>query len=207
MTTKHELFGTLIIISLLFVGCFGESNEEKQKIKEEEKVEEGITGALKQLEKALDDVQDGEKKPPVDKEKLKALFPDNIKDMKRVSREVQSGNMVGVSGVHANAKYRGEDGRLELSVVDGGGLGSTLLDIAGKNLNLEIDKETEHGYERTTEIDGHRALEKYNAQTKRGEITIFAFKQFVVSVKGKGLDMKEIKKVLSNLLDGLDDLT
>lgn len=208
---KSISWNTLMVFScllMIFTACGGEVSQAetaKEETKNLDKAEESVSDALNKLGKAIEGLGDEDAAPPVDKEKLKAIFPDDLHGMKRVSREIQKGGMGGIQGIHASAKYKSDDQRLEISVVDGGGLGSSLFEIAGKNFNMEIDKETEHGYERTTKIEGHRALEKYDSKRKRSEITVFA-DQFMVSINGRGVEMDNVKATLEDMLDELEDL-
>ncbi|MFK8105128.1 MAG: hypothetical protein AB8G15_21630 [Saprospiraceae bacterium] len=209
MMTRQIFCSTIIALMGLFTitACGGEASQAAAEAKEKKEVaDESIAGALNELGKVLEGVGDKDAKPPVDKEKLKALFPDEIDGMKRVSRGVQTGGVANLKGTNANAVYKADGKKLEINIVDGGGLGSSLMDLAKKNFNMEIDQETETGYERTTKIEGYNALEKYNTKRKRGEITIFAYKQFMVNITGQGMEMDVIKSALTDILDELDDL-
>ena len=65
--------------------------------------------------------------------------------------------------------------------------------------NLSIDKEDSNGYERTTKIDGHKAYEKYNTKSERGEVSIFFKERFIVKVEGRKVKMEDIIEVAKEI--------
>jgi len=69
---------------------------------------------------------------------------------------------------------------------------------------LDVDRETDDGYERTTTFDGHKAYEKYNDKRKRGEINLIVNSRFIVQVEGRGVEMDELKRAIKKI--DLDDL-
>ena len=70
--------------------------------------------------------------------------------------------------------------------------------------NLEIDKETEDGFERTTEIDGHKAYMKYDRRREQSEIAVIFDNRFLAVAKGKGIDFDDLQEIVEDL--DLDDL-
>ena len=68
-------------------------------------------------------------------------------------------------------------------------------------VGVEVDKETEDGYERTSTLGGHKVFEKFNKSSKRGEITALVGNRFVVEVEGNDVPMDTIKETLSSKLD------
>lgn len=85
-------------------------------------------------------------------------------------------------------------------------MGVALMGMAAWSM-ASIDKETETGYEKTTEYKGHKAFEKYNTQSKNGEISVIVANRYIVQVEGRDVDMDKIKSVLDDIdLDKLADI-
>ena len=63
----------------------------------------------------------------------------------------------------------------------------------------EIDKETEHEYEKSMTMKGYRGYEKYNKENKSGEVSLFVGGRFVVEVNGDNVSMDAIKAALDKV--------
>ena len=119
--------------------------------------------AMKQMGEAI---AGSVKVEPVDFRKLKELLPESIAGLKRVGSEGSRTNVMGVASSSAEATYEdGKGGRIVLEMKDVGTLaGVTAMAFAW--LNVEIDKEGDSGYERTTTVSraqGLRALRQGGA--------------------------------------------
>ena len=97
----------------------------------------------------------------------------------------------------AEGVYGGQGGRIEVKLIDAGAMGAMFgaAAIAG----LEIDKENDDGYERTTTLAGRKALEKYDNKTKRGELKIFVGGRFVVEIDGHDVPAETLQKAVASL--------
>ncbi len=62
-------------------------------------------------------------------------------------------------------------------------------------------KETSEGYEKATTISSYPAFEKWESDSKRGEVTVFVNKRFIVEAEGSGLSST---KDLQAFLDKTD---
>lgn len=72
---------------------------------------------------------------------------------------------------------------------------------------IEVDKETENGYEKTGKIGDNKSYEKYDNKDKDGEIALLVNKRFIVTAKGRGVSMDKIKAALGDVdLDKLSAL-
>ena len=107
---------------------------------------------------------------PVDFRELKALLPAGIGAMKRVSSEGEKGGGFGIVVAHAEGRYEGDGGNIELKITDPGNL-SGFAAMAAMWMNMELDKETDTGYEKTGTANGRRFHEKYDKSAKSGEYT------------------------------------
>ena len=88
--------------------------------------------------------------------------------------------------------------RIDLSIIDGGG-SAMMMGLAAWSM-IEVDKETENGYEKTSKMGDNKSYEKYDNANKDGEIAILVNKRFIVSAKGRGVSMDKLKAALKTLI-------
>jgi hypothetical protein len=139
--------------------------------------------------------------PLVDFRDLKALLPETIGTLKRTSAEGEKSAAMGFGVSQATGKYKGDgEGRVRIKLIDTAGVGGMAIAAFGL-AGLEVDKETEDGYERTSTLGGRKVFEKYNSRSKRGEIKALVGNRFVVEVDGDDVPMETIKDVLGSKLD------
>ena len=72
---------------------------------------------------------------------------------------------------------------------------------------MEIDRESDDGWEKTMKYKGYRGHEKYNTKNKKGEIKIIVANRFIVESRGRNVDMDVIKAGLESVdLSKLEDM-
>jgi hypothetical protein len=153
--------------------------------------------ALKALEKSLEGLKEGSQEV-VDFRILKEALPEKLSGMNRTSHTGQKSGIAGLSISSAEAVYEDGDSKITITLLDTGGLGVALGAMAAWS-KLEIDQETDEGYERTTMIDGKKAIEKYNRKTREGEISVIASDRFIVSVKGSQISEQDLRNAISKI--------
>jgi hypothetical protein len=141
----------------------------------------------------------GAKAALVDFRALKALLPEAIGGLKRVSASGEKNAALGMGASHAEGRYEGDGGaRLKVKIVDLAAMGA--LAAAGMGLAaVEVDKETDHGYERTTMLGGNKALEKYDSRSREGEVQVSVGGRFMVEIDGHNVPMEAVKDALSKI--------
>jgi hypothetical protein len=160
---------------------------------------QAAAAAMEGLAKSMG--QPGAGGPLVDFRDLKALLPESIGDLKRTSAEGEKSSAMGFGVSKATAKYKGEgEGRLKVELIDTAGVGGIAIAAFGL-AGVEVDKETENGYERTSTIGGRKVFEKYNSKSRRGEIKALVGNRFVVEIDGDDVPMEAIKQALTSKLD------
>lgn len=136
---------------------------------------------------------------PVDFRALKDLLPERLAGLRRVSSEGSRTKMMGVAASKAEAVYEdGRGGRMTVSITDAGTL-TGLAAVAVAWINVEIDKEGDSGYERTTTIEGRKAYERYEKATKTGKLDVVAAGRFLVAAEATGLDMKAFRAAIEKI--------
>jgi hypothetical protein len=229
------LIAPIVALMLLAAGC-GKSVDEQAK----EDAAKKLSDTGKQMEQAAKDMEDAAKKggqgmadavakmgmavggavgeaaksvgtavEPVDFRELKALLPEGIGALKRTSAEGEKGGGFGIAVAHAEGRYRGDGGSVDLKITDPGNL-SGLAAMAAMWMNMDLDKETDTGYEKTGTANGRRFHEKYDKNSKSGEYTVIVGNRFMVEINGNGVDMPTMKKAIDQInlakLESLKDV-
>jgi hypothetical protein len=145
---------------------------------------------------------------PVDFHKLEALLPTSLPGMSRVHAEGSAKQAIGVKGTSATATYRGTgDARQEIQIADATGV-SGLMDLAG-SLAGTTSSESDTGYEKDVTIGGHTVHEKYDRNSKHGELSVIVAKRFTVDVTGDAVSMEDLEHSLGQVdlgaLAGMQD--
>ncbi len=205
MRTNQNLLWAALLPALLLTGCGANKEEEK---KDEESVSVmGAAGALKELAAQAEEMQ---KKGPVETvnfRSLKELLPDDADGLDRKEATGEKNGAAGFTVSTATGKYANDDKSetIELTLVDGGGT-AMMMGLAAWSM-IEVDKETENGYEKTGKMGDNKSYEKYDNTNKDGEIAVLVNKRFIVTAKGRGVSMDKIKAALEDVdLDKLADL-
>ena len=181
----------------------------------EEKVKEEKTGDLSDLVstaktygKMGSSMQDVTKNienlkniPPLTNDELKAVLPEILLGLKRKELSVGDNAMMNLST--AEAKYSDDDGnRVKVEIVDGAGeTGSAMVSIMMMGLNVNKEKTTEFGFEKSTEIIGVKSIvsERKEGENISSEIQTVLKNRYLVTLKADGFSYEQLKSALSTL--------
>jgi hypothetical protein len=142
----------------------------------------------------------GPRPEPVNFRELKGLLPEALPGFKRTSATGEKAGAMGMVVSHADGEYSGDGGaHLSVRITDIGNVTGPLgLGLAGWAM-VEIDRETETGYEKSTVLGGNKAFEKYDSRSKHGELNVLVGNRFVIEVKGRDVKMDDMKAVAGKL--------
>ena len=225
MKTQQLIYGFLSL-ALIFslTACGGSSAEKEAAEKEDSDVSVSVTTDegedvkininTKDLEKGMADLQenlnkmtDGKSVEVVDFRKLKALLPSEVAGMEMTDSEGQKTGVVGFKTSMAKGTYQEGNKKIEITLLDTGGFSGALMGMAAWS-QIEVDKESKDGYERTTMIDGYKAFEEYNNNSQHGQISIMVGDRYLLTINGNNISEKELKSALDAIdLDDLKDLS
>jgi hypothetical protein len=140
---------------------------------------------------------------PIDFRKLKELMPAELAGIKRSNNEGQKTSLGEFQFSQASATYEkadaGEkDPHVTVEIMDYGaapGMGQ----IAAAWQQLDIDKESDGGYEKTTKVKGNPAYETYTNESKSGQVQVWVGNRFYVNVNTTNLSGEELKKLVESL--------
>ena len=210
----------LLLIALIFIGftaCTTQTPEEKRKeaLKESagklaestqdfvdqigSNAEGTVTEALQGIEDAVNKIKtDKDLKEPVNFRNLKELLPENLAGMSRKKHSGKTSGAMGFKISMAEATYQDGDQKLEVDIVDAGGIGTALMGNAAW-AKLEIDEESDDGFKRTIEIDGNKSYQECSNNNKRCQLAMMVAERFVVSLEGRNVNMDQLMKIAKNM--------
>lgn len=163
-----------------------------------------VGNAMKQMGEAL---SGSVKVEPVDFRTLRDLLPGRLAGLPRQDAEGQRTSVMGIASSRARAVYGdGKGARIVLEITDAGTL-TGVASLAVAWISIDIDKEGDSGYERTTTMAGRKAYERYAKADRAGELDVLVAGRFLVEAKATGVDMKTFKEAVAKLdLDRLEAL-
>ncbi len=137
---------------------------------------------------------------PLDFREIKARLPEEIAGLRRTNARGQKTGLMGAEVSLAEGEY-GEAGgpRLKVKITDLAGIGA-LGSFAGLAwMATEVDSEGDGGYERTTDYNGRKGLEKYDQLTRAGTATVVVRSRFLVEIEGRSIDGPQLKAAMDAL--------
>jgi hypothetical protein len=200
----------LTLIGTMLLSCTGSPNKETTEPQEESGSSNGggIAGTLNDLAKSLEEAakaaEDLANKnvDPLDFRILSDLFPNEAAGLGQVDKSGEKSAISGMATSFAEARYENSDASqiITIKITDVGSM-TSLVAFGMAWMNIVIDKESTAGYERTTKIDGHPALEKFTqgSGNSSGEITVVVSNRYIVEVKGTNVPMRNIKSTLGKI--------
>lgn len=208
------VFCILLLVSCMTISCISfeteaeEKKEQNRKQAIEEDIQQDLNAAKEDIGDAIDNLSsafEGLKEKhnigdedPVNFRDLKEVLPKKMAGLSRENSEGQTSGILGFKISTVEADYFDDNSSFEVSIVDIGGAGKLAKKMANWT-EFEVDKEGKDGYERTTEINGYPALEKYNERREGGEISLFVDDRFIISVKGDGVSERQMKRAIKDI--------
>ena len=140
---------------------------------------------------------------PVDYKKLKEVMPAELAGIKRSNNEGQKTGIGEFVMTQATAEYQkpdaGEnDPKVTVELTD---YSSAIGMAEGMTAwsKIEIDKDSDSGFERTTKVKGQPAYETYQNEGKSGEIQLWVNGHFLLNVRTTNLSADDFKKLADSL--------
>ena len=194
-----------LVLAVLLSCGLGEKADQVKALAENlqdaaEKFEAGdTTGAKDAFGRALGG---GEAVEAVDFRTLVALLPERLSGFERVDASGEKSSMMGMGTSRAEARYEAEDRsrHVNVTISDMGSVRG--VGMLGVNwLMMEVDRESDRGYERTVTYKGYPAHESFETGSdwSRGELSVFAADRFIVTVRGQNVDEATLRDVLTRV--------
>lgn len=201
---KRNLTLGLLTALFVFTGC-GPSREEHQQEAMEDAAEQAqeaaengdVAGALDALGQALGGNGEG-RAEPVDRERLRDLLPESAGGMNRTDISSESQNAMGFAVSMAEATYQGGDGSIDVKITDMGNFPGIAMMGLGWAMG-EMDRESDSGFERTMTYRGNRGYEKYENDSRYGQMQVLVADRFLAEATGNSVSMDQIRGVMDDI--------
>jgi hypothetical protein len=137
---------------------------------------------------------------PIDFRKLKEVLPQELAGFDKGESLGEKNNAFGISVSEVKQSFRSADGKktVRFEITDPGSLAGPFA-LANMWMNVDIDKETNDGYEKTSTVGGRKFHEKWNKSDKRAEVSLVVGNRFMVQVDTRGIEMNDAKALLAKI--------
>ena len=199
---------TALLVAGILAACGGNKNEENTTEENEPGLSETISG-LKNLSTLSDKAADMESTQqklaaltPLTNDELKGAVPDGLLGLKRSKLSVGNNQLVTLATAEATYTDADKNKEIELTIMDGAGeTGSAFMSLRIMGLSMEREEETESGFSKITNIQGHRAEVKQNTYNERtdSEIEFVAKDRYHIALKGSNITLEELEGAIGQL--------
>jgi hypothetical protein len=142
----------------------------------------------------------GKKVETVDYKELKGMLPESLPGMKRTDATGEKTAAMGMQISHAEGRYSSDQGAsTTIKITDIGSMTGLAGMTAYAWARVDVDREGDTGYEKTSTFNGYKSHEKYDRASKSGEISVLVGDRFVVEVDGNNVEMDAIKSALGKV--------
>lgn len=195
----------IVCVAAAFASAACGKSEAEKKAEEAAKGAEQAGKAAEQAAKGFQDLAKamaggGDAKPvdPVSFRDLQALLP----EVSGWTKGTPSGERMTtpVSFSQTEVEYTKGDARIEVKIVDSG-FHQLLLAPYAMFLATGYERESSTGYEKSTTINGQPGWEKWNKDSKDGEVNALVGKRFLVTIDGNGIDDTKVLHEVANKID------
>ncbi len=191
----------MCVFALSLISCSKTETKEEKKSGGFSDIVSGVKNANSMSNSVQDvtkNIEELKAMTPLSNEELKAAFPETLMGMKRTEISVGNAAMMNLSS--ATAKYKSDDNKsVTIEVMDGAGeMGSAMVASMIMGMSGEREKTTETGFEKTTQINGMKALvsEDKTESYVNSKIQIIVKKRYYISLSGKQISYEELQQVL-----------
>lgn len=141
---------------------------------------------------------DGKAAEPVRFQDLIALLPqiDGWEQQKPTGERMTSP----FPTANAKASYTQGDSRVEVELIDSA-FNQLLLAPIAMFLQVGYSTESTSGYEKSASVNGQPGWEKWNSDSKRGEVNALVAKRFLVSVEGNNIEDAKLLQEVAGKID------
>lgn len=143
-----------------------------------------IQDAMQQAKDAMKQLNDGKEVEVVNFRDLQELMPEKLNGYERTKKGGQTAGAMGMNVSTAEATYEKGDQKIEMAIIDTGGLGMAMMGMAAW-ATATVDREDENGYERTVLLDGNKCFEKYRKNGGTSEINVIVADRFIAKAEGR----------------------
>lgn len=134
----------------------------------------------------------------IDFRKLKEVIPETLGGLKRSDLSGEKNSFGEFAMSMASAEFGEGDKTISLQITDYGS-NNPMMAIVGQMGAMQMDRETETGYEKSVKIEGNPGIEHYDNDDKSGGLTLFVGGRFLIQLETNGLTSEELQQVIGQL--------
>ena len=136
---------------------------------------------------------------PIDFRKLKEMLPESLAGMKRTEATGEKTAFGEMKFSQARATYtkdadNADAPRIELQILDYG-TNKQMIEGLAMWTKMEVDTESDGGYQKSTKVKDQPAMEQYQNDAKTGVLQLFVGERFFVTVTVQNLPAEQFKKI------------
>jgi hypothetical protein len=164
-------------------------------------------GKMQQAAKAMSQsVNRAQSGPAVTADTLKSFLPASLPGgLGRSEISSMGGQMGGVGGTIAEAKYSGGGAQVTLTITDLGAAGA--MAAMGGAFGVSSDKQTATSYSKVWQENGRMLSEEYDSPSRHGSYGVILASRFLVHAEGSPVSMDDLHAAVASVdLDKLQDL-
>jgi hypothetical protein len=201
MTKTISILFVTVLLILSGCGKGGDNQPNDNQNSDEKTGVKSMDDFVDNMKEVQKNMEEGQKYEVVDFRDLKALLPESLGDLNRTNAQGEKNGTMGFTISKAEADYYNEDNSKSLNI--------EITDLAGASgfaglaawgwAMVDIDKETETGYEKTTKYKGHKAYEKYDNEGVYGSLEVLVSGRFMVNIDGNNVPMETIQSALDEI--------
>lgn len=128
---------------------------------------------------------------------LQALLPAAIASYPRTEVSSAAAGSGGIGGSNAEGRYEGDGASIRLGVTDIAAASG--IAALGSAFQVQSNRETATGYERTSTIDGRMTTEEWDRDSKSGTYSVLVASRFMVEATGTAPDIDTLKSAVGTI--------
>jgi hypothetical protein len=201
---------SIVVVALLTLSCIAcGKSEEQQRTEALQKSAESVSKGAEDLAKGAADLATGLGAAFGGDPNVKPVDPVSFRDLIALlpapagwEREKPTGERMTspVSFADASVRLMKGDATVTVKITDSG-FNQLLVAPFAMFLAGNFERETSSGYEKSIKVGDAPGMEKWDSETKSGDLTVIVNKRFIVELDGSSIDDP---KVLRTMLDSVD---
>jgi hypothetical protein len=131
-------------------------------------------------------------------DRMKSFLPATLGGLKQLESSASRNTAMGMQVAEAKARYGNDNGQsVDLEITDMGSA-KGLMGMASW-VNVEEDKQTQTGYEKTYKQGENMIHEEWDSQSNNGEYSVVLAQRFVVKVNGDAASADQLKAYVADV--------
>lgn len=195
---KHLL--SIVLVSAILIACGGNDKKVSVTTKNEDgsttKTEVDVKGMQTKVDETEKKMEELKKLTPMTLEELKALLPEELNGVKQSN--YNSSTMMGYAFASADYK-KDKQTSLKLAIYDcAGEAGAGWYGIAYWS-KTSFQQESSTEYTKSIDLMGKKAVENYNKENNRSELTFAANDRLLIVLTGENMKPEELREAVKKL--------